>query len=167
VAAQLSLPGCARGGDEIRERAQLHRRARRDPEEVIDHRHHRNEVGQRIVGQPLVQQRIDGDHAGEGEQEGVLVARVEERGDRGNAVATLTVLHHYSVAPALGETLGEESRREVGSASRRERHYEAHGPLWPTLRRLGWRRRGQGAHGHCGHGGESSNHAHGISPAIT
>ena len=69
----------ARRLHQLRKRIHLQQGRRRHAEKVIDHWCDRHQVGGRIVRQALVQQGIERDHAGEGEQEGVVVACAEER----------------------------------------------------------------------------------------
>ncbi len=62
---------------QVGERVDLQRGADGDAEEVVDDRRDRDEL-RGIVGQPLVQQVIERDDAGEREQKGVVVARREQ-----------------------------------------------------------------------------------------
>jgi len=81
-----------------------------------------------------MQQVVERDDAGKREQEGVIVARRKQRSDGRNAVGALPVLHHDGLPPALGQLLGQQPRRQIHAAPRRQRHDEAHDLLRPTLR---------------------------------
>jgi hypothetical protein len=128
----------ARRLHQLRKRIHLQQGRRRHAEKVIDHWCDRHQVGGRIVRQALVQQGIERDHAGEGEQEGVVVACAEERTDGGNAVGALAVLHHDGLAPAFAQPLGDEAPCQVRTAAGRQWNDEPHGLFRPALeRRLG------------------------------
>lgn len=116
--------------NEIRERIGLQRPGRRNPEKVVDHGDDGNEFGW-IVRQFVMQQMIEGNHSGEREQEGVIVAGRQERGHRRNAVGTLTVFHHDRLVPAFRQPLRGEARGQVHAAPGRQRHDELDGLLRP------------------------------------
>jgi hypothetical protein len=89
-----------------------------------------------------VQERIEGDHAGEREQEGMVVARAEKGADGGNAVGALAVLHHDGLAPAFAQPFGDEAPCQIRTAAGRQWNDEPHGLFRPGLeRRLGGRLR--------------------------
>ncbi len=56
---------CARGLHQPRKQIHLQLSGRRHAQKVIDHRCDRHQIGGRVVRQALVQECIEGDHAGE------------------------------------------------------------------------------------------------------
>ena len=101
-----------------------------------------------------------GERARGGEQQGVRVVRAGERVDGDDAVGAGLVLDHDRLAPALGEMVAEQPRRDVLRASGPEADDEAHRPLRPDLclrfrLRLRGRRyeeRGERGHRHARNG---------------
>ena len=85
----------------------------------------RREVLVAVVGQLLVDQRIDG-VAHRHDRERVAVAR--RLGDdlaRHHAVGAGAVVGHHRLAPGLREVLADRARQQVGRAARRERDHHA------------------------------------------
>ena len=119
---------------ELRDALDPQRLARRDREKVVGHGTDWDQVALRVIGQLVVHQRVDGDHAAEREQQRVIVVRGDETRDRRNAVRALAVLHHHRLAPARRQSLGEQPCRDVGAGAWRQRHDDPHGALRPDLR---------------------------------
>src|SRR5215475_15811363 len=64
----------------------------------------------------------------------MIVLGADEGVERDKAVAARTILHHYRLAPARGQTLGKQTGCGIAGAASAKRQYEAHRP-----RRIGLR----------------------------
>ena len=128
------------GADEISERFRLQGCGCSNPDEIVRYLHEGHEIRGRIVGQPFVYQRIDGDDPRERHQEGMRVAGRKKRGHRGDAVPALFVLYDHRLAPALGEVLRKQAAGNVGAGPGRERDDQLDRALRPALSRTlaGW-----------------------------
>jgi len=58
----------------------------------------------------------------------VVVVRACEGGDGDETIAARPVFYQDRLAPARGQTIREQPRRDVRAGCRPERHDEAHGP---------------------------------------
>ena len=97
-----------------------------------------------VVGQLLVDQRIDGVAHGH-DRERVAIAR--GLGDdlaRHHAVGAGAVVGHHRLAPGLLEVLADGARQKVGRAARRERDHHADLLVGVRTLRAHDRRRGHG-----------------------
>ncbi len=133
--AQLSLPGRSRT---------CANSSASDPTFMADgrdDRHHgvgdprdRHEIGG-VVGQLVVQERMRGEDRGRREQQRVIVMGADEGADPDDAVAAGTILDHHRLAPARRQPVGQQPRRDVGTAAGAQRHDEPDVALRPRLGR--------------------------------
>jgi hypothetical protein len=132
---------------------------------------YRREVLERVVGHALVQRRIHGQVRGLSHAERVTVRR--RFGDCVEAdvsAAARLVLDDDGPLGGRAHFLGDEARKRIGAATRRERHDEADRPVGPfRLRGCVHGKRGQHGNGsdcqqvsaiHCGSSFDSCRPAH-------
>ena len=82
---------------------------------------HERRIG--VVGQLLVQRRVDGLGADIAHQQGVAVgARAGDGIGADLPGRAALVLDHHRLAPARGQALGDDARAGIGAAAGRERH---------------------------------------------
>ena len=86
----------------------------------LDRKRDRREVAHRIVRQRRVEARIDGDRVARHQQRVAVGRRLDGTLDRDVAAAAGRILDHDRLAPACGELLGKQSRRNVRRARRAE-----------------------------------------------
>ena len=81
------------------------------------------ELAERIVGQLLVDRRIDQQRVGADQHRVAVRQRLGDRCGRHDGAGAWAVLHDHRVpAPARREQLRQDARHHVGRAARRERH---------------------------------------------
>jgi hypothetical protein len=109
-----------------------------------------------------VHQWVDRDDAGKRQQQHVGVTRGEERGDGGDAVGALAILHHHRLPPTLGQTLRQHSGGDVGTGARRQRDDQPNGALRPALGAARRRREHECEQQSRGKGGKATEGAHDV-----
>jgi hypothetical protein len=168
-AAVFVLTRCVRGRlDESPERVDLERRRREqrqvdgaDIGDVV-------EILDRVVGRVGEADRRHVEGREVRQHEGVPVGRgLLQRGRRDGAGRARLVLDDELLAEALAQLVGQEAGDEIARASRRKRHDDADGLLWPRALRAGVARGGEaGGEGEKRGGEEGSAIGHGVLGAL-
>ena len=116
-------PGLARVLDEFPEILDRHGGVDRQHPLIRYDRGDRREILEGIGLHLLVQMRVDGDHAvGEQRERGAVRRGLRDQIHRDVAVRARAVFHDHGLAEELGEPLSDDPRRDIGRASRRDRH---------------------------------------------
>ena len=76
---------------------------------------------------------VDRDRPAKGEQQRMVIARPDEGGDRDNGIGSGTIFDHDRLAPALGQPVRVQARRDIGRATGPERHDQVDRPLRPGI----------------------------------
>ena len=134
--------------DQVGHRVHRQRRIDHQHQRVARHQRHHRQVLQRIVGELLIERRVDRERAARREQQRVTVRRgLRDGRGRCRGAGARAVLHDEGLAEPLGELLRHQPADDINRSTCGERHYD--GDLarrivlrgdW-TRNRERWRRR--------------------------
>src|SRR5262249_56203091 len=92
----------------------------------------RHDVGG-LVGQVFVDKRMRGERSAWCSQEHVVIVSAHERADGDETVSAWAILDDDRLAPAPAQSIPDQSRADIDTAARSERHAELDRPFPPRL----------------------------------
>jgi hypothetical protein len=112
----------------------------------VEHQRDRNEVGERVIGQLLIEPGVEHDVAQAAHEQGITIGRrIDHRLRADDGPRAGPVLHHDALAQPLRELVREQAADDVVTARWSDRHDDLHRAIGIGLRAGGRRRGDQGA----------------------